>query len=180
MHMPSLFAGLFLVAAGLAAQEQVATFTVNTREVDLPISVLDKNGKLIPGILPSAFKVYENNIEQPIQSFRRDDIPVSMGIIIDSSGSMRNKRAKVAAAALALVKNSNLQDEEFIVTFNDGVYLDQPFTSDIDQLEKALDRINSHGGTSMREAISTSIDYMNRAASRSKKVLLVVTDGNDN
>lgn len=172
--------GMLLMAAALTAQEEVATFTVDTREVDLPISVLDKNGKLIPDILPSAFKVYENNIEQPIQSFRRDDIPVSMGIIIDSSGSMRNKRAKVAAAALALVKNSNPQDEEFIVNFSDDAYLDQPFTSDIHQLEKALDRIDSHGGTSMREAISTSIDYMNRAATRSRKALLVVTDGNNN
>ena len=78
------------------------------------------------------------------------------------------------------MKNSNPQDEEFIVNFNDDAYLDQPFTSDIHQLEKALDRIDSHGGTSMREAISTSIDYMNQAATRSKKVLLVVTDGNDN
>ena len=85
---------MLLVAAGLAAQDEVARFTVNTREVDLPISVLDKNGKLIPDILQSAFKVYENNIEQPIQSFRRDDIPVSMGIIIDSSGSMRDKRPR--------------------------------------------------------------------------------------
>jgi Ca-activated chloride channel homolog len=180
MNMTRRFVGMLLIAGALTAQEEVATFTVNTREVDLPISVLDKNGKLIPDIVQSAFKVYENNIEQPIQSFRRDDIPVSMGIIIDSSGSMRNKRAKVAAAALALVKNSNPQDEEFIVTFNDNAYLDQPFTSDIHQLEKALDRIDSHGGTSMREAISTSIDYMNRAATRSRKVLLVVTDGNDN
>ena len=180
MNMTRRVVGMLLVAAGLAAQDEVARFTVNTREVDLPISVLDKNGKLIPDILQSAFRVYENNIEQPIQSFRRDDIPVSMGIIIDSSGSMRNKRAKVAAAALALVKNSNPQDEEFIVNFNDDAYLDQPFTGDINQLEKALDRIDSHGGTSMREAISTSIDYMNQAATRSKKVLLVVTDGNDN
>ena len=78
------------------------------------------------------------------------------------------------------MKNSNPQDEEFIVNFNDDAYLDQPFTGDINQLEKALDRIDSHGGTSMREAISTSIDYMNQAATRSKKVLLVVTDGNDN
>lgn len=158
----------------------VALFRSGTELVDLPISVLDKNGKLIPDIPQSAFKVYENNVEQPIQSFRRDDIPVSIGIIIDNSGSMRDKRAKVAAAALALVKNSNPQDEEFIVNFDDEAYLDQPFTNDIHKLETTLQRIDSHGGTSMREAVNVSIDYMNEAASRTKRVLLVVTDGNDN
>ena len=134
--------------------EPVALFRSGTELVDLPISVLDKNGKLIPDIPQAAFKIYENNIEQPIQSFRRDDIPVSIGIIIDNSGSMRDKRAKVAAAALALVKNSNPQDEEFIVNFNDDAYLDQPFTNDIHKLETTLGRIDSHGGTSMREAIN--------------------------
>jgi Ca-activated chloride channel family protein len=168
-----------------AAQNQddeaaVAVFRSGTELVDLPISVLDKNGKLIPDIPQSAFKVYENNIEQPILSFRRDDIPVSIGIIIDNSASMRDKRSKVAAAALALVTNSNPQDEEFIVDFDDDAYLDQPFTSDIEKLKTTLARINSHGGTAMREAISSSIDYMNQAATRTKKVLLVVTDGNDN
>ncbi len=158
----------------------VAVFRSGTELVDLPISVVDKAGKLIPDIPQSAFKVYENNIEQPILSFRRDDVPVSIGIIIDNSGSMRDKRPKVAAAALALVTNSNPQDEEFIVDFDDDAYLDQPFTSDIEKLKTTLARINSHGGTSMREAISTSIDYMNQSASRTKKVLLVVTDGNDN
>ena len=148
--------------------------------MDLPVSVLDKNGKLIPDIPQSAFKVYENNIEQPIKMFRRDDVPVSIGIIIDNSGSMRDKRARVAAATLALVKNSNPQDEEFIVDFNDDTYLDQPFTNDIEKLKTALDRIDSQGGTAMRDAISMSIDYMNDSRKTEKKVLLVVTDGNDN
>lgn len=166
-------------AAG-SAEQPVALFRSGTELVDLPISVLDKNGKLIPDIPETAFKIYENNVEQPIQSFRRDDAPVSIGIIIDNSGSMRDKRPKVAAAALALVRNSNPQDEEFIVDFNDDAYLDQPFTNDIQKLEATLARIDSHGATSMREAVSVSIDYMNEAATRNKRVLLVVTDGNDN
>ena len=96
--------------------------------------------KLLTNFRKSAFKVYENGVEQPIKIFRREDVPVSMGIIIDNSGSMRDKRAKVAAAALALVKASNPQDEVFIVNFNDEAYLDQPFTSDIKKLEQALDQ----------------------------------------
>jgi len=163
-----------------ADEEPVAVYRSGTELVDLPVSVLDKNGKLIPDIPESAFKVYENNLEQPIKSFRRGDVPVSIGIIIDNSGSMRDKRARVAAAALALVTNSNPQDEEFIVDFNDDAYLDQPFTSDLNKLKTTLERINPRGGTAMRDAISMSIDYMNQAATRSRKVLLVVTDGNDN
>lgn len=169
-----------LLAQAPPSPEEQPVFRAGVQQVDLPVSVLDSSGRLIPDIPQSAFKVYENNIEQPIKSFRRDDIPVSIGIVIDNSASMRDKRPKVAAAALALVKNSNPQDEEFIVNFNDDAYLDQPFTNDIHKLETTLQRIDSHGSTSMREAISTSIDYMNSDGSRDKKVLLVITDGNDN
>ena len=123
--------------------------------------------------------MYENGSPQAIKIFKREDVPVSMGILIDDSGSMRDKRAKVAAAALALVKASNPQDEVFIVNFNDEAYLDQPFTNNINKLQDALQRIDSRGGTAMRDAISMSIDYMKEKAKKDKKVILVVTDGND-
>ena len=167
-------------SAAAQGDEPVAVFHSGTELVDLPVSVLDSRGKLIPDIPQSAFHVYENNVEQPLKSFRRGDVPVSIGIIIDNSGSMRDKKERVAAAALALVENSNPQDEEFIVDFNDDAYLDQPFTSDLKVLKSALARINPKGGTAMRDAISMSIDYMNADATRLKRVLLVVTDGNDN
>ena len=116
-------------------QEETPTFRGDTRLVSLNVSVADKNGKLLTNIPESAFKVYENGVEQPLKIFRREDVPVSMGIIIDNSGSMREKRLKVASAALALVKASNPEDEEFIVNFNDDAYLDQPFTNDTKKLE---------------------------------------------
>jgi Ca-activated chloride channel family protein len=166
--------------ADAAGDDEVAVFRAGTQLVDLAVSVLDKNGKPISGIPRSAFQVYENNILQPIKVFRAEDAPVSIGIVIDNSGSMRDKRARVAAAALSLVKLSNPQDEEFIVDFNDDTYLDQPFTSDIKKLETTLALIKPEGGTAMRDAISLSIDYMKEAATRERKVLLVVTDGNDN
>jgi VWFA-related protein len=103
-----------------------------------------------------------------------------MGIIIDNSGSMREKRPKVAAAALELIKASNPQDEVFIVDFNDVAYLDAEFTSNIKKLEQVLDKIDTRGGTAMRDAISMSIDYAKEKGKKSKKVLLVITDGNDN
>ncbi len=168
------------VRPAVAQQDQEpAVFRSETRLVVLHASVVDKNGKLVTNLPQSAFKVYENGTEQPIKLFKREDVPVSMGILIDDSGSMRDKRAKVAAAALALVKASNPQDEVFIVNFNDEVYLDQPFTNDINKLEQALEKIDSRGGTAMRDAVSMSIDYMNKHHKRDKKVILVVTDGND-
>jgi VWFA-related protein len=103
-----------------------------------------------------------------------------MGIIIDNSGSMRDKRSRVAAASLAMIKASNPQDEEFIVNFNDEPYLDQPLTSDTKKLEHALDQLDSRGGTAMRDAISLSIDEVKAHGKKEKKVLVVITDGNDN
>ena len=163
-----------------AGQDEIPVFTSDTRLVVVHASVLDSKGKLVTTLPESAFKVLENNVEQTIKIFRREDIPVSMGIIIDNSGSMRDKRAKVAAASLDLVRASNPQDEVFIVNFNDDAYLDQPFTNDIKKLENVLDRIDSKGGTAMRDAISMSIDYVKDKGKKDKKVLIVVTDGNDN
>jgi Ca-activated chloride channel family protein len=163
-----------------AGQDEIPVFTSDTRLVVVHASVLDSKGKLVTTLPESAFKVLENNVEQMIKIFRREDIPVSMGIIIDNSGSMRDKRAKVAAASLDLVRASNPQDEVFIVNFNDDAYLDQPFTNDIKKLENVLDRIDSKGGTAMRDAISMSIDYVKDKGKKDKKVLIVVTDGNDN
>jgi Ca-activated chloride channel homolog len=185
-----LIATLPLVAALLAAQnppaqppavaDETPIFKAQTNQVVLHASVRDKTGKLVTNIPQSAFKVFENGAEQQLNLFRREDVPVSMGIIIDNSGSMRDKRTKVAAASMALVKASNPQDEMFIVNFNDDAYLDQPFTSDNKKLEEALDKIDSKGGTAMRDAISMSIDYLKENGKKEKKVLLVVTDGNDN
>jgi Ca-activated chloride channel family protein len=192
MHRPSNVLGVLAFAAGLALAQSPQTppadpppdetpvFTADTRLVVLNASVVDKNGKLVANVPQSAFKVYENGVEQPIKIFRREDVPVSMGIIIDNSGSMRDKRAKVAAASLALVKASNPQDEVFIVNFNDDAYLDQSFTSNIRKLEETLEKIDSNGGTAMRDAIGMSIDYAKEKGKKDKKVLLVVTDGNDN
>ncbi len=161
-------------------QDDTPTFKAETNLVVLHASVFDKSGKLLTNIPQSAFHVFEGKDEQPIKNFRREDVPVSMGIIIDNSGSMRDKRSKVAAASMLLVKNSNPEDEVFIVNFNDDAYLDQDFTNDTKKLEEALDKIDARGGTAMRDAISMSIDNLKEKGKREKKVLLVVTDGNDN
>jgi VWFA-related protein len=163
-----------------SAQDEAPTFRSEANLVTIHTSVLDKKGMLVTKIPRSSFKVFEDNVEQTIKVFQPEDVPVSMCIILDNSGSMKDKRNRVAAAALALVKASNPADEVCIVDFNDEAFLDQTFTNDIKKLEAALERLDSRGGTAMRNAISGALDYMKTDAKRDKKVLMVVTDGNDN
>jgi VWFA-related protein len=159
-------------------------FRADTRLVVCPTTVVDKSGHLVTTLPKEAFTVYENGVVQEIKVFKREDVPVSMGLIIDNSGSMRDKRAKVEAASVALAKDSNPEDEAFVVNFNDEAFLDLPhgkdFTSDIKELEEALTRIDSRGGTAMRDAIRMSIDHTKEKGHKDKKVLVVITDGNDN
>jgi VWFA-related protein len=162
------------------APSLLAQFRADTRLVVLHASVTDKKGKLLTNLDKDAFKVYENGQPQQVKIFRREDVPVSLGIIIDDSGSMMTKRSRVEAASLAMVRESNPQDEVFIVNFNDDAYLDVPFTNDIHKMEQGLARIDSRGGTAMRDAISQALDYMRAKAKKDKKVLMVITDGNDN
>jgi Ca-activated chloride channel family protein len=165
---------------GAASEEPTTTFRADTRLVVLHATVVDRGGKFLTNLPSSAFHVFENKIEQPIKKVLREDVPVSMGLIVDNSGSMRTKRGRVEASALALVKASNPQDEVFIVNFNDEAFLDQPFTSNIKELEHGLAKIDSRGGTAMRDAIRMSIDYLKENGKKDKKVLVVVTDGDDN
>lgn len=162
----------------------LAKFTDVVRRVVCPTTVVDKNGHLVTDLPRNAFTVYENGKAQNIIDFKREDVPVSMGLIVDNSGSMRDKRKKVEKAALDLVLASNKDDEVFVVNFNDSAYLDLPhekdFTNNIDEMKEALARIDSRGGTAMRDAINVSIDHLKDKAHRDKKVLVVVTDGVDN
>jgi len=163
------------------AQEDTGTiFRSDTRLVVCPTTVVDKNGHLVTDLPQSAFTVYENGVTQAIKSFKREDVPVSMGLIIDNSGSMRDKRARVETAAATLAKDSNPQDEVFVVNFNDEQYLDQDFTNDLLKLKEALDKIDSRGGTALYDAVVASADHLKQNGRLEKKVLFVVTDGEDN
>lgn len=161
-------------------QPAVGQFRSDARLVVLHASVTDHRGKLVTDLGKDSFKVFENGQPQTVKLFRREDVPVSLGVIIDNSGSMMSKRTRVEAAALSMVRDSNPQDEVFVVNFNDDAYLDVPFTNNMQKMEQGLARIDSRGGTAMRDAISMSLDYMTKNAKKDKKVLLVITDGNDN
>jgi VWFA-related protein len=178
-----LLAGM-LIAPRLHAQPQeeggTPNFRSDTRLVVLHASVADTRGRLLTALPRDAFKVFEDGTEQTIKTFKREDVPVSMALVVDNSGSMRDKRGKVEAAALAAVKASNPRDEVTIVNFNDEAWHDVPFTADVKKMQEGLTRIDSRGGTAMRDAISGTIDYVKEKGKNQKKVLLVITDGNDN
>lgn len=155
-------------------------FTSLVQNVTLPVTVVDDRKHLVTDLGKGNFTVYEDGQPQEIIDFRREDIPVSIGILVDNSGSMREKRQKVSTAVLNLIKASNPGDEVFVVNFNDEPYLDQDFTNSLAAMHEALDRLDSRGGTALYDAVIASSDHLAKASKRDKKVLLVVTDGEDN
>jgi Ca-activated chloride channel homolog len=161
--------------------EKQGRIALNVNLVVLHTSVLDDRGKFVEGLTQDNFRVYEDKVEQKLAVFKREDIPVSMGLVIDNSGSMRDKRPRVNEAALTLVQSSNPQDEAFVVNFNDDFYLDldKDFTNSVPELKEALERIDARGSTALYDALIGSLDHLKKG-SKEKKVLLVVTDGEDN
>ena len=167
------------IAAPVLFAQEDPVFRSDTRLVVLNATVVDSKGNIITDLPRAAFKVYENNVEQPLKIFRREDVPISLGVIVDNSGSMRLRRNKAESAALAMVKASNRLDEVFVVNFNDDAFLDVDFTGEIKKMEEGLTRIDARGGTAMYDAISMSIDHLKAKAKRDKKVLMLITDGAD-
>jgi Ca-activated chloride channel family protein len=157
------------------------TISVDVNEVVVHATVFDKKGHMVNDLKQGDFHVFEDGALQTLTHFSHADVPVSMGIVIDDSGSMRDKRQAVNAAALIFAKTSNPQDQVFVVNFNDVYYLDTPgdFATTIEDLKSALDKIDSRGGTALRDAVIASLDHL-KLGNRDKKVLLVVTDGEDN
>ena len=149
-------------------------------EVQLNASVFDGSGRRVDSLDKDAFHIYEDGVPQAMSSFRHEDLPVSIGLLIDASGSMYDKRAAVDQAAVNLIKLSNPADEEFLVDFSFEAFIDQDFTSDVNKLSQGLSYIKSSGGTAMYDALVASADYLTRNAKHPKQVLVIVTDGEDN
>jgi Ca-activated chloride channel homolog len=148
--------------------------------VVLHVTVTDQKGDFVPDLTRNEFQIFEDKIQQNVSMFSRDDIPVTMGLVIDNSGSMREKRAQVNAAAMTFVRTSNPQDEAFVVNFNDEYYLDTDgdFTSDQRNLQDALSRIDTRGSTALYDAVIGSLNHLKKGH-KDKRVLLLVTDGDD-
>ena len=148
--------------------------------VVLHVTVTNPQGEFVADLTENEFKVSEDKVQQKISFFSKDDIPVTMGLVIDNSGSMREKRAQVNAAAMTFVKTSNPQEEAFVVNFNDEYYLDTDgdFTSDQRDLNDALSRIDTRGSTALYDAVIGSLDHLKKGH-KDKRVLLLITDGDD-
>jgi Ca-activated chloride channel family protein len=158
----------------------VFVFKKRVEEVILHATVVDEQRHLVPDLDRSAFSVFESGVHQTITSFHRDDVPVAMGIVIDNSGSMREKRDKVNEAVLNLIRQSNPEDEVFVVNFSQDGYLDQDFTSDLNLLRGALQKVSMQGSTALYDALVASSVHLRNNPRLDNRVLLVITDGRDN
>lgn len=155
-------------------------FKAEVQEVVLHAVVVDQNNHLVTTLGQQSFSIMEDGKPQKLTFFRQEDVPVALGILVDNSGSMRPKRAKLSEAALKLVEGSHTQDSVFVVNFGDEPYLDQDFTSDVGKLRAALMRTETQGSTALYDAVVASAEHLDKGAPHQKKVLLVITDGQDN
>jgi VWFA-related protein len=151
----------------------------NVEEVVLNCTVLEGN-KLVEDLKKDDFEVLEDGVKQNIISFQHTDLPVSIALVIDNSGSMYRKRPSVNKSALDLIEASNPHDEAFVVNFSDEAFIDQEFTSDINKLRDGLSHIDSRGGTALYDAVVASADKLVADAKRPKQVIVLITDGEDN
>jgi Ca-activated chloride channel homolog len=161
-------------------KDGIYTMHQDVDEVLQTCAVVDEKGRPVNDLTRAAFRVWEDGVPQPTTSFLHQDQPVSLGILVDNSGSMLDKRAAVNRAALNLLRASNPKDATFIVNFSDRAYLDQGFTSDLVALNRGLSHFDSKGTTALYDAVAASADELTRHGKLPKQVLLVITDGADN
>jgi VWFA-related protein len=151
----------------------------DVEEVVLNCTVLDGN-KLVQDLKRDNFEIFEDGVKQTIISFQHTDLPVSIGLVVDNSGSMSRKRPAVNKSTLDLIQASNPDDEAFVVNFSDEAFIDQEFTSNINKLRDGLSHIESHGGTALYDAVVASADKLVADARHPKQELILITDGEDN
>jgi len=151
---------------------------INVQLVTLPVTVNDKNGLMVAGLNKENFQVLEDKVPQEIALFQHEDIPVSMGLLIDNSGSMRSKKERVHSAALTFVRESNSDDETFVIAFDNDAYLQQDFIGSLGDLVDALDELDPRNGTAVYDAIYLGVEHV-KTGRLQKKAILVISDGED-
>jgi VWFA-related protein len=164
-------------------QDDPYKISVSVASVILRVTVENHKGAPVSGLGKDDFKVYEDGVLQPIEYYSHEDIPVTVGLVLDNSGSMGPKRDEVIAAALAFARSSNPQDQMFVVNFNEHVRFalppNMPFTDQTSQLQVALSKFKTTGETALYDALAAAIEHLKKG-NRDKKVLIVVSDGGDN
>lgn len=186
LPIAGLVATTLLHAAGSIQPPQDAhpQFSVKSELVMLNVTVKDKGHRYLDALQQDAFTIFENGRSQPVRFFMNEDAPVTIGLVIDNSGSMQPNRGLVVAAATAFVQTSNPQDDVFALAFNEEVRAalntESPFTNDPAVLREALQRaVNTRGRTALYDAIARGLEYVEQG-SHDRKVLVVVSDGSDN
>jgi Ca-activated chloride channel family protein len=178
-------AGSFLPCFGIEDQHEQPEFTVRSdvRLVVLDVSVKDRKGRFVADLAKENFAIFEDGKPQQLTVFAHDDVPVTVGILVDESFSMKPKRAEVLAAAEAFIRESNPQDEIFVLNFNDrvrrGLPVQASFSSDLEQLRAALERGVPEGKTALYDAVEEGLVQL-KLGHREKKALVLISDGGDN
>jgi Ca-activated chloride channel family protein len=169
-------------AANGPAKLQDGTYTLHTDvdEVLLNCTILDEKGQTVTDLHQNDFRIWEDGVEQKVSSLQHQDLPVSMGIVADDSGSMLDKRTAVNLATMHLLRASNPRDAVFIVNFSEKAYLDQGFTSDLVALDRGLTQVDPKGTTALYDAVAASAAELAKHAKERRQALLIITDGADN
>jgi Ca-activated chloride channel homolog len=166
-------------AGSMRKQGEGYVLHTDVEEVVLPCTVLDGN-RLVQDLKREDFEIFEDGVKQTLISFQHTDLPVSIALVVDNSGSMSRKRPAVNKSALDLIQASNPDDEAFVVNFSDEAFIDQEFTSNVNKLRDGLARLESSGGTALYDAVVASADKLVADAKHPKQVLILITDGEDN
>ncbi|HLK65710.1 MAG TPA: VWA domain-containing protein [Bryobacteraceae bacterium] len=177
---------LLLIASSRSSAPQELTdhrISVNVDLVVLQATVRDRKGRLAPDLREQDFEIYEDGVRQTIHLFRHEDTPVTVGLVVDHSGSMRPKLPEVMAAAATFAQASSTQDEMFVVNFNEKVSMglpeEIPFTNRSDELARAISTAPATGQTALYDAVLVAQRRL-QSGNRDKKVLIIISDGGDN
>jgi VWFA-related protein len=182
----AFIAGILAAAFAAAGAEQVrhttavlANIRVDANLVLIPVSVTDSKNHAVTGLGRESFRIFDGRVEQPVVHFAREDSPLSVGIVFDSSGSMRNKLAQSRAAVARFLAMANPEDEFFLINFDSTARLAVPFTRDTGGIQEKLLFTASEGRTALLDAVCLAMDYMKRAHNP-RKALVIISDGGDN
>jgi VWFA-related protein len=170
---------ILLSAAWSADRAPTSDFRVDSKLVLIPVSVTDPNNHAVTGLPREAFHVFEGKVEQTLVQFSAEDAPVSIGIVFDSSGSMRDKMAASRNAVAQFLALANPEDEFFLVDFNATAQVAIPFTDDVSRIREQLLNIKADGRTALLDAVTLAIDSM-KSARNPRRALLIISDGGDN
>jgi Ca-activated chloride channel family protein len=163
------------------ADEQIGdkqiAIEIRTELVELDVTVVDQNNVSVMNLKKEDFSVFEDKVKQTIETVNREEVPVSFGLVIDTSGSMRSKLQTVSDASVSLIKQMRVDDEAFVASFKAEPELVQDFTADRRELEDAISDLYTSGGTALLDAIIATADYAQEKGKRRRKALVVISDG---